>query len=580
MALPVNIEKLIHGEAVEWERLEFKKGWNPEEVTHTICAFANDINNWGGGYIIVGIEAIDGRPVLPPTGIAVNSIDKIQKEILEICHKIQPHYLPAIQPCLFNKKHILVIWVPAGDLRPYTAPSTLGKKSERRKFIRFGSSTIVAKGQNERRLDELTARIPFDDRINQNASVDDLDLGLIQSYLKQIKSDLYEESKTISFIELCRKMNIAKGPDEFLRPVNVGLMFFNQKPEMFFDRAFIEVVIRKDDFGKEFIEEKFTGPLNIQLRNALDYINRNVVRHEVRKVDFKPEALRLTNYPETAIEEALANAVYHKGYDYGSSIEVQVFPDKITILSYPGPVPPIDQDALKQRNVVARNYRNRRIGDFLKDLDLTEGKGTGFPLIYKSMENNGSPLPEFETDAEHTYFLTTLRIHPAFLKSTAGPTDKIRSATDITINDFEDILTLILSIEEALYKEGTVEYDKNSDRVSDRVNQQIFNRIVEFLSNNGQFSDRVGAIVSDRVGEREKSKMINTLELCIENKSRTAIFANLGLRYHYKNYKKYIEPLINNRWLKMTMPDNPSHPNQQYGTTLQGAILLCLIKQL
>ena len=55
-ALPINVDELLRGQIVEWERLEFKKGWNPEEIIHTICAFANDINNWGGGYLIVGIE--------------------------------------------------------------------------------------------------------------------------------------------------------------------------------------------------------------------------------------------------------------------------------------------------------------------------------------------------------------------------------------------------------------------------------------------------------------------------------------------------------------------------------------------
>ena len=56
MALPVNIQDLISGRTVEWERIEFKAGWNPEDLVHSICAFANDINNWGGGYIIIGIE--------------------------------------------------------------------------------------------------------------------------------------------------------------------------------------------------------------------------------------------------------------------------------------------------------------------------------------------------------------------------------------------------------------------------------------------------------------------------------------------------------------------------------------------
>ena len=50
MALPINIEQLIGGKVVEWERLDFKRGWNPEDVLHTACAFANDIHNWGGGF--------------------------------------------------------------------------------------------------------------------------------------------------------------------------------------------------------------------------------------------------------------------------------------------------------------------------------------------------------------------------------------------------------------------------------------------------------------------------------------------------------------------------------------------------
>jgi len=49
MALPINIHELLHGRVVETERLEFKEGWNPEATLHTMCAFANDINNWGGG---------------------------------------------------------------------------------------------------------------------------------------------------------------------------------------------------------------------------------------------------------------------------------------------------------------------------------------------------------------------------------------------------------------------------------------------------------------------------------------------------------------------------------------------------
>ena len=56
MALPININNLIHGKIIESERIEFKANWNPKPILHTMCAFANDMHNWGGGYIIVGIE--------------------------------------------------------------------------------------------------------------------------------------------------------------------------------------------------------------------------------------------------------------------------------------------------------------------------------------------------------------------------------------------------------------------------------------------------------------------------------------------------------------------------------------------
>lgn len=48
MALPINIYELIHAKVVESERIEYKSGWNKEDILHTICTFANDFHNWGG----------------------------------------------------------------------------------------------------------------------------------------------------------------------------------------------------------------------------------------------------------------------------------------------------------------------------------------------------------------------------------------------------------------------------------------------------------------------------------------------------------------------------------------------------
>ena len=50
--LPLNIDDLIHQCKVESARIEYKKDWTPEKVLHSVCAFANDIDNWGGGHNI------------------------------------------------------------------------------------------------------------------------------------------------------------------------------------------------------------------------------------------------------------------------------------------------------------------------------------------------------------------------------------------------------------------------------------------------------------------------------------------------------------------------------------------------
>ena len=57
MALPINITGLLNKQKIESNRIEFKKGWNPESIYHSICAFANDFDDLGGGYILVGVDS-------------------------------------------------------------------------------------------------------------------------------------------------------------------------------------------------------------------------------------------------------------------------------------------------------------------------------------------------------------------------------------------------------------------------------------------------------------------------------------------------------------------------------------------
>lgn len=542
-ALPINIDELLKGQIVEWERLEFKEGWNPEAFIRTVSAFANDINNWGGGYLILGVQESDGQPIFPPIGLASNTIDAIQKEILELGNRIRPHYHPVVSPTIFQEKMILVIWCPGGQTRPYQAPESLAKNAPYAYFIRRNSSTVKAQTSDIQKLHELSNQVPFDDRICHQAQLTDLNIGLIKDFLREIKSDLLTEVDKIPFPYLCRQMQIAQGPDEYLKPLNIGLMMFNNQPERFFPCAQIDIVDFHDEVGDRFSEKIFKGPVHIQLKESLRYLQSMLIKEEVRKRPDRAEADRFYNYPYEALEEVLANAVYHKDYAQREPIEISIHSDRIEILSFPGPLPPLKIEDLNKGSVRVRTYRNRRIGDFLKELHLTEGRCTGVPKIHNAMEVNGSPPPIFQTDEHHSYFLVTLPIHP--------------EATRKIINKQKPVP---LEAETHQLIDETHQLGLKTHQLTDTTHQNK-----TFLEKESLPLDLKLKIddLRKRPSSEELKSMICTL--CTWKPLTAQQIAEFLDRKDKKHLvRQYLTPLVKNGLLKYVYPERGNSPNQAY----------------
>jgi ATP-dependent DNA helicase RecG len=330
-------------------------------------------------------------------------------------------------------------------------------------------------------------------------------------------------------------MLVSKGGSEDLRPVNAGLLFFSKQPDHFFPRTWIELVVHKDDNGSGFTEHYFKGPLHIQLRDALSFLKTNIIHEQVHKVPHQAEAIRYYNFPYEALEEVLSNAVYHKSYEVGKPIEVQVWPSKIEVLSYPGPIPPVDAQILShQRRIVARDYRNRRIGDLLKELDLTEGRGTGFPTIYKAMDRNGSPKPQFDTDEQGTYFLAILPAHDDLAHQVTN------GANTLFFNNLSEIIA---------FSNGAANGAANGADQS----------AISIISNE----------IHDRVSE--------ILEILLERMKRSEFFDRMKLSNQSRNREKYLDPLIESGWVSQEYPGEKTHPNQTYQITEAGRRILQLI---
>ena len=440
MSILINIEDLLSCKIVEGPRIEFKEGWNPIAIMRTVCAFANDFENEGSGYIVVGVAEENGKPIRPVKGFDVNTFESVQKEMIGYANLIQPTYFPRLSIEDIDDKQVLVIWVTAGTNRPYKVPDDVTAKHKVYNYrIRQYSSSIIPKDEQELELIQLTAKIPFDDRVNTFVSVNELNKSLMRNHLEETNSKLFVESEHLSVAELADKMNLSQGANEHLFPKVVGLLMFTSNPQKYYKGAQIDLVEFPEGVaGKSFTEKTFTGTIQQQLRDVLSYIKKFIIKEKVIKYSDRAEADRFFNYPYEALEEALANAVYHKNYELAEPIEVRILPTAIEIISFNGIDPSLKQADFDKGRVRARRYRNSRIGEFLKELKLTEGKGTGIPTIIQTLSKNGSPKPIFDAnEPERAFFISEFLIHPFFIESVKFDeqlTDKIRSILSFCIS--------------------------------------------------------------------------------------------------------------------------------------------------
>ena len=567
MALPINIDDLLNKQKIESNRIEFKRGWNPDKIYHTICAFATDLDNTGGGYILVGVEQDDnGIAKRPVKGLPIEDIDSIMQDMVGYDAKITTSNLRSIA---YNSRvskeevdgqYILVIWVPTGPNRPYCVPeSVVAKgKSPLKYYIRSKASTIEARGETLDEVRALADRTPFDERGNDAIKIEDISDILVYEHLKAVKSKLAGNFIGRPLMEVLDEMDLLVGPVENRSIKNVAAMMFSEHPEKFFPVTQVDIVI----FPEGSVENpdlmievpKITGPVPRMIKETLSYLRTNVIKKLITKPSDDEKSHKIYNYPYQAFEEAVVNALYHRDYQEREPVEITIEPDHIDILSYAGPDRSISSEAIKAaRKLKARRYRNRRLGDFLKELDLTEGRATGIPTIQQSLKDNGSERAAIETDEDRTYFLMTFPCHPSFVN--------VPSKQDIDSRSIYSQLEQILG--------------QSFVQVEESINQSIITK-KDIL---GQILEQMFVQVWNKSKSAPNVPRLSqaTIDLLclLKNDELGAKILNsaIGIGETYELKRKILIPLINLGYVEMTVPDKPTSAKQTYKLTEKGESL-------
>ena len=115
---------------------------------------------------------------------------------------------------------------------------------------------------------------------------------------------------------------------------------------------------------------------------------------------------RIRQYAPEIIRELLVNAIAHKKYTISGDIFLEVYPDKLEITN-PGNLP----IGITENNILhSRHRRNPHLIRIFHDLNLMEGEGSGYDLIYELDSKDNKPFPVVKSEFDFTKIIQSSEI--------------------------------------------------------------------------------------------------------------------------------------------------------------------------
>ncbi len=396
----------------ESERVVWKENGDDKSIVNsivkTITAFANDIANIGGGYVICGAKEIKdefGFPKVQLTGLKAEKLKEIEGKVLRHCRDyISPAIAPIVQeldnPNDKSTRILVFIILASSNAHTYRDGETVNY------YVRISRETRVAKnGVLSQLLIKKQEIVYFDKRVTSMATETDIDVLLFRDSMQEMgllhpaKSleDYFSDREQIA--ELVPPLFIRNNLTGILQPRNFALLMFGKKSSItsFFPEAYTIVSIYKGLDRSEPTSERhtITGSIIEQAKKSIVLLNSQVYE-AFDKTSSKPNQVK---YPIRALQEALINAIVHRDYEIPEPIRVTIFADRIEIMS-PGSLHwGVDKEKFL-KGKASPKWRNQSFAYLFNKLQLAQSEGQGIPTIFRTMKEEGCPDPIFDIEFE------------------------------------------------------------------------------------------------------------------------------------------------------------------------------------
>jgi predicted HTH transcriptional regulator len=181
-----------------------------------------------------------------------------------------------------------------------------------------------------------------------------------------------------------------------------GLLLFAKQPERVKPQYTVKAVAfdGNDVAGNQYLDsEDIGGPMRVVYDSGMGFFKRNLRKKQKGQSFNMPGILEI---PQTALEEALVNALIHRDYFIDSGVRLFVFDNRVEIIS-PGKLP----NTVTTENIKhgIQMVRNPILLSFVNKLGIPyRGIGSGILRMIKECRNYGIPAPEFVEDKNAELF--------------------------------------------------------------------------------------------------------------------------------------------------------------------------------
>ena len=383
-------KKVIHQQA-ETQTIEVKTAHEdcPKRLYDTLSSFSNQDT---GGIILFGLNenkkfAVEG----------VYDLQDLQKQVTHQCLQMEPPVRAVFTFAELEGKDICSAEIPGIDLAERPCYYT-GRGRLKGAFIRVGDADLTMTEYELYSYEAFRKHVHDDERIIERATLDSLEANMVEQYIfdKQKDRPRFAQLPLGTTYEM---LNILRdGKPTFAAVFNFGLY-----PQGYFPQLGITAIVVPgteigvtDEHDTRFLDNKrIEGNIKSMVAEALSFCMRNMKTRTV--IDSKTgQRTDQTEYPITALREAILNALIHRDYSMyteATPIQLNIFTNRIEIHS-PGSL--YGRMTVDQLGIARPDLRNPALAVMAETLTEAENRYSGIPTMRREMKKYGLREPVFE----------------------------------------------------------------------------------------------------------------------------------------------------------------------------------------